>query len=178
MPNDRETGISLAESRDLRRIAAIMIPANEELGVPSADDTTIFTDIVRSLGRDLGDVRAALAALCVLVGSTFADAGRAQAEAAAEAFLAGDGPAVTALSRAILQCYYRDDRVLRSLGHEPRSPFPKGHVLEQGDWSLLDAVKGRPRLWRDDRGRDDRGRDDRGRDDRGRDDRGRDARGI
>jgi hypothetical protein len=41
--------------------------------------------------------------------------------------------------------------VLRSLGMEPRPPFPKGHTLEQGDWSLLDAVRNRPRLWRDDR---------------------------
>ena len=37
----------------------------------------------------------------------------------------------------------------RSLGLEPRAPFPKGHVLEQGDWSLLEAVRGRPRMWRD-----------------------------
>jgi len=56
---------------------------------------------------------------------------------------------VTALGRAVLQCYYRDDRVMRALGLEPRPPYPKGHVLEQGDWSLLDAVRGRPRMWRD-----------------------------
>ena len=41
----------------------------------------------------------------------------------------------------MLQCYYRDDRVLRSLGLELRAPFPKGYTLEQGDWSLLDPVK-------------------------------------
>jgi hypothetical protein len=41
--------------------------------------------------------------------------------------------------------------VLRSLGMEPRPPFPKGHVVEQGDWSLLDAVRNRKPLWRDDR---------------------------
>ena len=34
-------------------------------------------------------------------------------------------------------------------GIEPQPPFPKGRVLEQGDWSLLDAVRGRPRMWRD-----------------------------
>ncbi len=43
----------------------------------------------------------------------------------------------------MLQCYYRDDRVLRSLGLELRAPFPKGYTLEQGDWSLLDPVKAR-----------------------------------
>ena len=42
----------------------------------------------------------------------------------------------------MLLCYYRDDRVMVSLGLEARPPFPKGHVLEQGDWSLLDPVRG------------------------------------
>ena len=67
----------------------------------------------------------------------------------AAAFLASDAPEVTTLGRVILQCYYRDDRVVRSLGLEPRPPFPKGHTLEQGDWSLLDPVRARPKLWRD-----------------------------
>ena len=49
----------------------------------------------------------------------------------------------TALVRVVLQCYYRDDRVLRSLGLELRAPFPKGHVLPEGDWSLLDPVRAR-----------------------------------
>jgi hypothetical protein len=65
------------------------------------------------------------------------------------AFRERGGPAVATLSRVILQCYYRDDRVVRSLGLEPRPPFPLGHTLEQGDWSLLDPVRKRARLWRD-----------------------------
>jgi hypothetical protein len=51
----------------------------------------------------------------------------------------------------ILAAYYRDDRVLLALGLEARSPFPKGYTVEQGDWSLLDAVRGREPFWRDDR---------------------------
>ena len=59
----------------------------------------------------------------------------------------GGTPAAT-LTRVVLQCYYRDDRVLRSLGLELRAPFPKGYPLEQGDWSLLEPVKARPSMWR------------------------------
>ena len=51
------------------------------------------------------------------------------------------GEALMYLTRIILQCYYRDDRVVRSLGMEPRPPFPKGFEVEQGDWSLLDPVR-------------------------------------
>jgi hypothetical protein len=49
--------------------------------------------------------------------------------------------ALASLTRITLQCYYRDDRVMRSLGMEPRSPFPEGFELEQGDWSPLDPVR-------------------------------------
>jgi hypothetical protein len=38
---------------------------------------------------------------------------------------------------------------LLSLGLEPRPPFPKGHVLEQGDWSLLDHVRASKPFWRE-----------------------------
>ena len=48
----------------------------------------------------------------------------------------------------ILQCYYRDDRVMRSLEMEPRPPFPQGFEVEQGDWSLLDPVKRRGKIYR------------------------------
>jgi hypothetical protein len=65
------------------------------------------------------------------------------------AFRERGGAAAATLSRVVLQCYYRDDRVVRSLGLEPRPPFPKGHTLEQGDWSLLDPVRKRPKMWRD-----------------------------
>ncbi|HEY7576029.1 MAG TPA: hypothetical protein VH855_00420 [Acetobacteraceae bacterium] len=146
-----EAALSASESQDLRRIAGIMIPAGGEYGVPGADDPLIFADIEASLGRDLDEVRGALATLARLAGGNFASLDDARAATVLEQFLATNSTTAAALGRAILQCYYRDDRVLTSLGMEPRPPFPKGHTLEQGDWSLLDAVRNRPRLWRDDR---------------------------
>jgi hypothetical protein len=139
-----ETGLTPQESRDLRRVAGLMIPASAEYGVPGADDPKIFADIEKSLGRDLADVRKAMAKLAGV-----ADMDDAAAEAAAAAFRHAEPPELAALSRAVLQCYYRDDRVVISLGLEPRPPFPKGHTLEQGDWSLLDPVRARPKMWRD-----------------------------
>jgi hypothetical protein len=139
-----------AESRDLRCIAGMMIPASTEFDVPGADDATIFADILGTMGRDLGHVREALGALSLLAGGGgFADLDQTRREAIVETFRANGGVALATLSRVILQCYYRDDRVVRSLGLEPRPPFPKGNVLEQGDWSLLDPVRARPKMWRD-----------------------------
>jgi hypothetical protein len=141
------------ELRDLRCVAGMMIPASEAYGVPGADDAVIFADIVASLGRDVDDVREALALLAAISGGSFADLDEARREAVAASFQARGGPALAVLTRMIVQSYYRDDRVVRSLGLEPRAPFPKGHNLEQGDWSLLEPVRQRAKMWRDVPGR-------------------------
>ena len=146
---DAGSALTPADLRDLRRLAGFMIPASAEYGLPGAEDEAIFADIVGSLGRDHNDVRHVLTMLRELAGGEFSALTDAEAEAAAMALLRQPGPEVTALGRAVLQCYYRDDRVVRSLGLDPRPPFPKGHVLEPGDWSLLDVVRSRPRMWRD-----------------------------
>lgn len=140
MGNDTGPTLSSGELQELHRVADILIPASEEHAVPGANDPVIFADIVKSLGRDLAQVRAALAGL----------EGK-DSEAVIQSLQAPCSDAALALGRAILQCYYRDDRVLQSLGIEARPPFPKGHELEQGDWSLLDPVRKRAPFWRDDR---------------------------
>jgi hypothetical protein len=148
-----EAELTPVERRDLRRLAAIMVPASAEYGMPGADDDVIFADIVRSLGRDRNNVRKALAMLSEIAGGDFVGLNEAKAETAAMTLLGREGPVTAALGRAVLQCYYRDDRVMLALGLEPRPPYPKGRALEPGDWSLLDAVRGRPRMWRDVDGR-------------------------
>ena len=137
-----------AEIADLRCLAGMIVPASAKYDVPGADDDTIFADIVNSIGRDRDSVRAALAKLRTLAGGPFAslDATR-RAEVAAKLRAEG-GAAVGVLTRVVLLCYYRDDRVMVSLGLELRPPFPKGHEVEQGDWSLLDPVRGRKPFWR------------------------------
>jgi hypothetical protein len=151
MDNNAETGLSTTEIRDLRDIAATMIPESLAFGMPGADDPAILDDIIRSLGRDLLLVREAVAAIVRKSGVAFAGMDRDSREALINDYCAsGGGPAAT-LGRVILAAYYRDDRVLLALGMEARSPFPKGYTLEQGDWSLLDAVRNRLPFWRDDR---------------------------
>jgi hypothetical protein len=83
-----------------------------------------------------------------LAGMPLADLDPARRDAVAKEFRSTGGNAAATLVRVVLQCYYRDDRVLRSLGLELRAPFPLGYTLEQGDWSLLDPVKARPQALR------------------------------
>ncbi len=138
-----EQSLTEAETGDFRTLAAMIVPASEKYKVPGADDPVIFADIVKSIGRDFADVRAALA---LAKGVSGLDA--AARDALGAKLRAEGGNPVAVLTRLVLLCYYRDDRVMISLGLEPRPPFPKGHVLEQGDWSLLDPVKARAPFWR------------------------------
>jgi hypothetical protein len=142
-----ETNLTAAQRDDLRVIAAMIIPASTEYNVPGADDAAIQADMLTTLGRDTPAVSAALDHLARLAGQPLASLDPARREAVAQQFRASGGTAA-ALVRVVLQCYYRDDRVLRSLGLELRAPFPKGYELEQGDWSLLDPVKARASVLR------------------------------
>ncbi|MGX4806174.1 hypothetical protein [Bradyrhizobium guangdongense] len=128
---------------DLRTIAGMIVPPSDEYKVPGADDPAIQADMLATLGRDLKLVSAALDHLARLAGQPLAELDAARRHAVAQEFRKHGGAAAATLVRVVLQCYYRDDRVLRSLGLELRAPFPKGHVLPDGDWSLLDPVKAR-----------------------------------
>ena len=128
---------------DLRIVAAMIIPASDEYKVPGADDFAIQADMLATLGRDTALVKQALDHLARLAGKPLAELDQGRRDAIATEFRATGGAAAATLVRVVLQCYYRDDRVLRSLGLELRAPFPKGYTLKEGDWSMLDPVRAR-----------------------------------
>jgi len=137
------TELTPAQRDDLRTVAAMIIPASDEYKVPGADDPAIQADMLTTLGRDTALVKQALDHLARLAGRPLAQLDSAKRDAVANEFRATGGAAAATLVRVVLQCYYRDDRVLRSLGLELRAPFPKGYTLKEGDWSLLDPVRAR-----------------------------------
>jgi hypothetical protein len=143
-----EPALTETETADLRCIAAMIVPASTKYGVPGADDPLIFADILKSLGGETNAVRAGLARAAGLAGVPIAGLGAPARDALAAKLRAEGGAPIAAITRVVLLCYYRDDRVMLSLGLEPRPPFPKGHVLEQGDSSLLDPVRVRKPFWR------------------------------
>src|SRR5947207_3480146 len=139
-----ENSLNPAQRNDLHTVAAMIVPASDEYKVPGADDAAVQADILATLGRDAGMVQQALDHLAGLAGKPLADLDATQRDKVGQEFRASGGAPAATLVRVVLQRYYRDDRVLRSLGLELRAPFPKGYTLEQGDWSLLDPVRARP----------------------------------
>jgi hypothetical protein len=137
----------------LRDLVDVMVPENAQLHLPGAGDPAIFGNVVQAIGHDLPSIRTALDEIEKRAGGAFASRDLERREALINEWYATGSPAAAALGRVVLAAYYRDDRVLRALGHEARAPFPKGHEVEQGDWALLDPVKRLKPFWRDDRGR-------------------------
>lgn len=146
-----EEKLSSAETNSLRDIVQIMIPCDAQQGRPGASDASIFANLTGAMGRDISLIRTALAEIDTRANCGFASLDQDRREALINEWYAAGSPAALALGRAVLSAYYRDDRVLRALGLEARAPFPQGHVVEPGDWSLLDPVKRRATFWRDDK---------------------------
>ncbi len=151
MGNAAAPALTADETSALREIAGTMIPPDPALGMPGADDPAILADLVRTFGRDLAAVRKAVAEIGAKAGGAFGAMSQDEREALINGYYAGGGSPAATLGRVILAAYYRDDRVLLAVGHEARAPFPKGYVVEQGDWSLLDPVRQRVPFWWDDR---------------------------
>ncbi len=127
----------------LRCAAARLVPDDAGLGLPGADDPVILADMVATAGADRSAVEAALRQLDRLAAAPFATRQAREQDAALAQLEATDATAFLALAGLVMLCYYRDDRVMRSLGMAPRPPFPEGFALPQGDWSLLDPVRSR-----------------------------------
>lgn len=141
-----------SEQDSLRALLGRMIPASTEHQVPGADDPLILADILQTLARQAGAVQTALRQLETLAqaesGEGYASLDAAAQDRVALQFRQQRGPGLTALINAAAQCYYRDDRVMRSLGMPVRAPFPQGYQVAQGDWTLLDAVRARPPVYK------------------------------
>ena len=141
--------LSDAERDCLRVLAGLMIPASAAFGVPGADDPAIFADMITTVGRDRAALARTLSSVDDAAGGRLADL-EPVARSSLLNRLRAEEPGLFAVVEAVVsRAYYRDDRVLRSLGVEARPPFPKGYEVEQGDWSLLDPVRRRGPIHRD-----------------------------
>ena len=141
------------EQHTLLAIVGAVIPASRAHGVPGADDPHIAADILATARPYYATVAQALKQI-ESIAARHHDAAYPDLDVATRAKLASDlsrsrfaglGTLVTITT----QCYYRDNRVMRSLGMEPRSPYPDGFDIPQGDWSLLEPVKRRGKIYKD-----------------------------
>jgi hypothetical protein len=141
--------LSSAQQACLECIAGNMIPASAEFNVPAANDPVILADMVARIERDHAALCRVLTEVDEAAGGQLCALPKA-AQGALLQRLRGEHPGLfTVVEHVVARAYYRDDRVMASIGMEQRPPFPKGYPLEQGDWSLLEPVRQRGKIYRD-----------------------------
>ncbi|KJS08572.1 MAG: hypothetical protein VR78_17755 [Hoeflea sp. BRH_c9] len=147
--HDDHGELSPDAQRTLRCVVRHMIPASSVYGVPGADDPVIFADILRSIDRDRAALQEALRIVDAIAGGPLADLPEEMQASRLLEFRAARPELAGVVESAAACCYYRDDRVMASIGMPARPPFPIGYEVTPGDWSLLDPVRARGRIYRD-----------------------------
>lgn len=136
------------QQHTLQAVAGTMIPASPDHNLPGADDPAIFRTIIDRASRMPEAIHPALAQVDDMAGGSYTAADPAVKLAVLNR-LQQEHPALAgALVSAVAPSYYEDDRVLTSVGYPARPPFPEGHEVEPGDWSLLDPVRARGPFYR------------------------------
>jgi hypothetical protein len=144
-----DSPLSASQRRSLMAVLGCMIPASDAFEVPGADDPLIVADLLNSLKAQAAALITALDRLDALSGQSFHTLAAEAQPQALDDFRRADMKHFALLVTLCVQCYYRDDRVMRSLGMEARAPFPKGFEVPAGDYDLLDPVRARGPIWRD-----------------------------
>ena len=152
MTDQTESPFSEDERCILTALAAMIIPASAEYSVPGADDPAIVDNILEDASRRPEQLSSALAALETVAqeqqGNAFADLSDEQRQTVTAAYRDAHAGHANLVANLTVQGYYRDDRVMQSIGLDPRPPHPLGYEVEQGDWSLLDPVREKEAFYR------------------------------
>jgi len=123
---------SKADEAALKDIVGFMIPSGS--GRPAASDEHIFADILATAKPHAPSIHQVLALY---------------RQINLESLSRTRHPAVAVLVSVTVQCYYRDERVMRAIDMEARPPHPRGYEVDESDWSLLQPVRERAPLYRD-----------------------------
>ena len=136
---------SKKQQQIISAIANAMIRKDDLLGLPSASDPRVMRTIMDKAVHFSGRLIEGIDAL-----SEEIDTRITTPEALLD--LLDKNPKFRSFSRmltiVVMQAYYQDPRVLTAHGQSARPPFPLGHDVEPGDWSLLDQVKQRTPFYR------------------------------
>jgi hypothetical protein len=129
-----------------------IVPPSADGRMPGAGELGLAGGVVRMVDRAPGAVAElgeALAALEAHAPRPFTALPKAERLALLNDFDSRRPGFVSGLLFPTYALYYREPRVLVALGLEPRPPHPRGYVLEPGDWTLLEAVQRRGKIYRE-----------------------------
>jgi hypothetical protein len=127
--------LTTGQRATLARVLDEIVPPSPDM--PGAGELGLAAVVERFLQRTPGAVAALAESLDAVAAQGFAT-------------VAAQNPGfVPGLLFPTYTSYYQDPRVYAALGLEPRPPHPQGHALEPGDFSGLEAVRRRGKIYRE-----------------------------
>ena len=136
------------EKSALASLLDVLLPPRDDGRLPGAGELGL-ADAVDAATRALPLHPTIVAQLASLAARGFSAQPPAEKLARLQA-LAQEAPAVfQALLANAYGAYYTHPRVVETLGLPPRPPFPKGYDVPATDFSVLDSVRRRAKLYRE-----------------------------
>ncbi len=127
----------------LKLVVGYIIPADPENDLPAASDPAIFLDILVVDRQQKNKLEVLVSKLSVHLSQSGQNLTEEILQEKLVTFREQNPLEAHYLQTITALAYYRDMRVLQSIGVEPRPPFPEGYDVEQGDWDLLKPVRAR-----------------------------------
>jgi len=139
--------------RTLTAMMDLMIPASPDARLPAASTLDLYQDLSRLSPRERAVFDAGLADIDARArsahGLAFAELPAASAMTLVEALRAEASAFLSLFTVQTTGRYLMHEAVMPLIGLEARPHWPKGHPVAQGDWSLIDVVRARPKLYRE-----------------------------
>lgn len=130
----------------------LLIPASADGRMPAARTLGLYDNVATMRAADRTLFEQGLADLdtraTLLHGAAFARVSLVQAKALVDQLRDERSAFVQSFMAQTVGRYVSHPVVMPLIGLEPRPLWPKGNVVAEGDWSLLDGVKQRAKIYR------------------------------
>ena len=141
------------QSRSLRVLLDLIIPADADRGMPSAAELDLVGYVTEFASDQIPGIKTELESLDQAAqrekGALFGELDKDDQQTLCDHLREIDPRFAIAIAVQTLNCYYQDDRVVTALGWKAGAPFPEGNEVPQADLSLLDPVRERGHIYRE-----------------------------
>ena len=149
-------GFSTEQARALAHVLDRIIPPSEDGRLPGAGQPGVVDHIETALARTPDLMRMILESLAALdevarrrSAREFLACSEEDRSRAIDELAMSEHAFSPMLILHAYAGYYQQPRVLEALGMESRPPHPKGYTMEENDFSLLEPVRRRAKLYRE-----------------------------
>lgn len=153
MATARAQAFSAALHATLDALQDLLIPASRDGRMPSARSLGLYADLTGLTPEDVEVFSAGLTQVEAQAQAThgllFAQLPAAAAMTIVEEMRAQRSEFIQTFMLLTTARYLQNAAVMPLNGLEARPNWPKGHAVAEGDWSLIEVVRARPKLYRE-----------------------------